>query len=112
MGFRSLQHLKGLEVRSSRACRARHLPRSGFDYPLRGLLPPSPRQFCFTPAALLGFTLRSLLLSQGTESFPIRCTHLPFPLSLLPQPKLRAGPTGRGSWVLTLARIPGGTKPD
>jgi hypothetical protein len=44
---------------------ARHVPPSGFGYPLGGLLPSIPRRFFFTPAALLGFTLRSVSLSKG-----------------------------------------------
>jgi hypothetical protein len=44
---------------------ARYVPPSGFGYPLGGLRPPSPCRFCFTPAALLGFTLRSFLLPEG-----------------------------------------------
>jgi len=110
MGFFSLQHLQDSEVRFTRACRARHLPRSGFGYPLRGLRPPSPRRPSFVPTALLGFTLRSLLLSRGTEPFPAQRTHLPFFPPLLPSPERRAGPAGRGFWALTLARIPGGLR--
>jgi hypothetical protein len=44
---------------------ARYVPPSGFGCPLGGLLPPSPCRLCFTPAALLGFALRSFLLSEG-----------------------------------------------
>jgi hypothetical protein len=44
---------------------ARYGPPAGFGYPLGGLRPPSPCRFCFTPAALLGFALRSLLLPEG-----------------------------------------------
>jgi hypothetical protein len=47
------------------AANAHYGPPSGFGYPLGGLRPPSPCRFCFTPAALLGFTLRSFLLSEG-----------------------------------------------
>jgi hypothetical protein len=46
------------------AC-ARYVPPAGFGYPLGGLLLPSPCRFCFAPAALLGFALRSFLLSEG-----------------------------------------------
>jgi hypothetical protein len=34
-------------------------------------------------------------------------THLPFLPSVLPPPKRWAGPTGRGSWVSSLPRVPG-----
>jgi hypothetical protein len=98
--------LEDSEVHSTRAFHARYVPPSGFGYPLDGLLPPSPCRFCFTPAALMGFALRSLPLSQGIHAFPRRWTHLPFHLSFLPLPEQRAGPTGRGSWALTLTRVP------
>jgi hypothetical protein len=55
----------------------------------------------------LGFTLRSFLLPQGSHAFPRGSTHVPFLLPLLPPPKQRAGPAGRGFWALTLARVPG-----
>jgi hypothetical protein len=58
----------GSEVHFSQALRARYVPPSGFGYPLGGLLPPSPRRFFFTSAALLGFALRSFLRPEG-----IRC---------------------------------------
>jgi hypothetical protein len=44
---------------------ARYVPPAGFGYPLGGLLPPRPCRLCFTPAALLGFALRSFLLAEG-----------------------------------------------
>jgi hypothetical protein len=44
---------------------ARYVPPSGFGYPLDGLLPSVPCRSYFIPAALLGFTLRSLPLSEG-----------------------------------------------
>jgi hypothetical protein len=44
---------------------ARYGQPPGFGYPLGGLRPPRPCRFCFTPAALLGFTLRSVLLAEG-----------------------------------------------
>jgi hypothetical protein len=54
---------------------------SGFGHPLDVLLPSKPRRFCFAPAALLGFTLRSVPLSQGNRRFPARMTHLPLATS-------------------------------
>jgi hypothetical protein len=48
-----------------RALPARYVPPSGFGYPLDGFLPTIPCRFCFAPAALMGFTLRSFLLWQG-----------------------------------------------
>jgi hypothetical protein len=47
---------------------ARYCPPSGFGYPRGGLRPPSPCRFCFAPAALLGFTLRSFLLPEGVHA--------------------------------------------
>jgi hypothetical protein len=65
MDFRSLQHVQisaiaflCLEIPNLRA----HPP-AGFVYPLDGFIPPKPGRFCFTPAALLGFALRSFPLS-------------------------------------------------
>jgi hypothetical protein len=55
----------GTEGHLSRALPARNVPPSGFDYPLDGFRPSIPRRFCFAPAALLGFTLRSFLLPKG-----------------------------------------------
>jgi hypothetical protein len=46
----------------------RYVPPSGFGYPLDGFLPSIPCRFCFTPAALVGFTLRSLLLPKGIRA--------------------------------------------
>jgi hypothetical protein len=43
---------------------ARFVPPSGFGYPLGGLLPSVSCRLSFAPAALLGFTLRSFLLSK------------------------------------------------
>jgi hypothetical protein len=63
---------------------ARYVPPSGFGYPLDGFLPSIPGRFCFTPAALMGFTLRSFLLPEGIPTFPPRRTHLPFHLSVYP----------------------------
>jgi hypothetical protein len=85
---------------------ARYVPPSGFGCPLGGLLPLIPCRFCFTPAALLGFTLRSFLLPKGIRGFRPGSTHLPLNLAVFPPPKRRAGPTGLGYWVLTLSEAP------
>jgi len=106
MGFRSLQHTTGLRVHFPRALPARYVPPSGFGYPLDGLLPAIPCRFCFTPAALVGFTLRSFLLSKGIRAFPSGRTHLPFRPPVYPMRMHQAGSTGYGSWVLTLSEVP------
>jgi hypothetical protein len=49
---------------------------TGFDYPLDALLPSMPRRFCFAPAALMGFTLRSFPLPKGIRRFPAGMTHV------------------------------------
>jgi hypothetical protein len=65
---------------------ARSGPPSGFGYPLDGLRPSDPRRFCFTPAALLGFALRSFLLSDGirgitTRKYPLAVSPAGFPIA-------------------------------
>jgi hypothetical protein len=50
----------------------RHVPPSGFDYPLDGLLPLIPCRFSFTPAALMGFTLRRFRLPEGIRGVTTR----------------------------------------
>jgi hypothetical protein len=55
MDFPSLQHVPGLQVHVSRACRPASFRLQGFLHPLDGLLPANPGRFCFAPAALLGF---------------------------------------------------------
>jgi hypothetical protein len=74
-----------------RACLTRYVPPSGFGYPLDGLLPPSPRRFCFAPTALLGFTLRSFPLPQGIRRVSAR----KHPLTVLPAAVTVAETTGR-----------------
>jgi hypothetical protein len=57
------------EVHLPQAKPARYVPSSGFDYPLDGLRPRIPCRFCFTPAALMGFSLRRFSLPQGSTAF-------------------------------------------
>jgi len=63
--------LQESEVHSSRVKPARYVPSSGFVYPLDGFLPRIPCRFCFTPAALLGFTLRRFPPSRGFRTFQL-----------------------------------------
>jgi hypothetical protein len=74
------------KVHLPQASPARYVPPSGFGCPLGGLLPSIPCRFCFTPAALLGFTLRSLLPRKVSGTFPPGSTHLPFLLPVYPMP--------------------------
>jgi hypothetical protein len=87
---------------------ARYVPPSGFGYPLDGLLPSSPCRFCFTPAALLGFTLRSFLLPKGIRYVSVRKHPLTVSPAGIPRAKHGAGSAGRGSWALALSGVPGG----
>lgn len=65
-----------------------------------------PGRFCFTPPALMGFTLRSHAFDRYSRRFrPNRPTYC-FSCRCFPVPKHRAGPTGRSFWVLTLPRVP------
>jgi hypothetical protein len=71
MGFGSLQHIR--KRRSTHAgMPARYVPSSGFGYPRDGFLPSNPCRFSFTPAALMGFTLRSVSLSKGSRNVSVR----------------------------------------
>jgi len=108
MGFCSLQRLRNRRSASRGRSPARHVPPSGFDYPLDGLLPSRPCRSCFVPAALLGFALRSFLLPKGNRPFPPGRTHLPFRSPVYPHTRgAGAGLASRGSWALTLPRVPG-----
>jgi hypothetical protein len=90
---------KGSAVYSTRACRTRYVPSSGFGYPLDGLLPPSPCQPCFMLAALMGFTLRSVPLSEGFRQFPDwKDPHVVLPVGI---------PAARGSGPAQRAATPG-----
>lgn len=77
------------EVRLTRALPARHLPFSGFDYPLNGLLLRTPRRPCFVPTAPVGFTLRSVCLFGGWSGVTaVRDPHVVAASPRFDQPKL------------------------
>jgi hypothetical protein len=85
----------------------RYVPSSGFGYPRDGLLPPSPGRPYFVPAALMGFALRSFLLTEGTRRVSARVhPHTVSPAGYPSRRSGRAGPAGRGFWALTLPRVP------
>jgi len=76
-----------------------YVPPSGFGYPLDGLLPRIPRRFSFTPAALMGFTLRRFPHSAGLPAFPPAATHLPLARRLFRRRSNESLPTSIGFWV-------------
>jgi hypothetical protein len=84
----------------------RYGPPSGFGYPLDGFRPAIPCRFYFTPAALLGFTLRRFPLSEGIACVSARKRPHTVSLAVIPPPKRRTGPIGLGFWVSALPRVP------
>jgi len=91
--------LEESEVHSTRAKPTRYVPPSGFGHPLDGFLPRTPRRFFFTPAALLGFTLRRFLLPRGFRNLSAgKNPHTVSP-AVFPPPKRQTGPRDLGFWV-------------
>jgi hypothetical protein len=84
MGFASLQRLKARRSASHGLCLPATFRLQGLATLLTAYSLRNPCRFCFAPAALLGFALRSLLLSRGIRSFPTGRTHLPFLSSVYP----------------------------
>jgi len=82
-----------------RAKPTRYVPPSGFGCPLDGFLPRIPCRFCFTPAALLGFTLRRYPLPRGFRDLSARKNPPTVNPASIPPPKRQTGPTGLGFWV-------------
>jgi hypothetical protein len=95
------------EIHSSRVLPARCVPPSGFGYPLDGFLPPGPCQPCFMPAALLGFSLRSVSLSQGASAVSSSADPRTVPPGTPPPARRQvAAVPSRGSRALSLPRVP------
>jgi hypothetical protein len=96
-----------LQIYFSRALPTRYVPPSGFGYPLGGFLPAIPCRFYFTPTALMGFTLRSF---PPLERYPARyhpdAPTYRFARCCSSHRSGRPATTSRGSWALTLPRVP------
>jgi hypothetical protein len=76
----------------SRARHAHSVPPAGFVYPLGGLLSAHTGRAYFIPAALMGFTLRSVLLTSGIRRVSAEMNpHTVFPVVL-------SGRAARRSW--------------
>jgi hypothetical protein len=108
MGFRSLQHMR--DRRSTH--RGLYLPAT---FRPQGLVTLSAAYALRARAGFVSHRQRSWDSPFGAFSsrkvpaaFPRGWTHVPFLPSVFPPPKRRAGPTGRGSWALTLAGVPDG----
>jgi len=84
----------------------RYGPPSGFGYPLDGFRPAIPCRFYFTPAALMGLTLRRFPLPEGIACVSARKNPRTVGLSVIPTPKRRAGPIDLGFWALALPGVP------
>jgi hypothetical protein len=107
MDFRSLQHLK--DHRST--CRELCLLAM---FRLQGLVTLLTVSSLRSSAGFVSHRRRSWDSPFGafpsrkvSGALPHGCTHIPFVPPLLSPPKRRAGPAGRGFWVLTLPRVPG-----
>jgi hypothetical protein len=86
----------------TRALPARHLPPSGFGYPLDGLLPCAACRPYFMPTAPMGLSLRSFLLAAGSLSrYRESSPRLPLPQAKLDRPK--------SAQLRPEARLPGTT---
>jgi hypothetical protein len=91
-----------------KACQPSAGTSAGFGYPLDALLPSTPRQSYFIPAALMGFTLRSVLLAKGIGRFPAAKNPRTVSITAQEVPEgILNGLAIRGFWALLLSRVPG-----
>jgi hypothetical protein len=104
MGFCSLQHLRNSRSTHRGPKHARYVPPSGFGYPLDGLLPRIPGRFCFTPAALMGFTLRRFHLPEGLRGLSAGRNPLTVGSAMFLPPKRQTGLTSAGFRVRALRK--------
>ena len=95
MGFVSLQHIRNRRFTSRGPKPARCVPPSGFGYPRDGLHPSSPCPPCFMRAALLGFTLRSFLLTEGWLNVSVQTNPLTVWPHGMPAAEAASPPAGR-----------------
>jgi len=93
------------EVRFTRALPARHLPSSGFGYPLDGFLPRRPSRACFIPAVPWGTAPSKHLLAGGCPTLLSASARLPLSADLASTNRrfTEAGTCGPGFRVLPLA---------
>ena len=106
MDFPALQHSR--KRRSTNTCGPTHaLGRlQGLVTLLTGYSLRVPVGFVSRRRRSWACPLRSVPLSKGIDPFPNRSTHLPFAPAVALDAERRAGPTGRGSWALTLPKVP------
>jgi len=107
MGFRSLQRSRMRKSTCAGFARADAVR-------LQGLVTLLAVYSFRAPAGFVSHRRRSWDSPFGASSsrkvsgaFPPGRTHIPFFLPLIPLPKQRAGPAGRGFWASTLAGVPG-----
>jgi hypothetical protein len=103
MDFRSLQHMQGSAIHCSRVFHARYGPPSGFGHPHGGFRPSNPGRLYFTPAALVGFALRSVPLRPGDRCVSAR-SHPPAVYPVGKRPARMAG--GRPDGPRLLGFVP------
>jgi hypothetical protein len=108
MGFRSLQHFQAQRSTRCELCLGSLRSVLRVWLPSRRLTPSAPLPSLFHLDSAPGIHPSELSpLERYPPRFRDRSTHMPFRPPVFPPPKRWAGPTGRGSWVLTLPRVPG-----